>query len=340
MRPRPGTCGRWTTSARRRGARRRRYRRPRRQGSGARRDLLRATELRSYVTWTSRCARPTSAARSPRWRRPAARLLDANWPLLTRTGRQELRLRRALRRRDRPALVARSRGLVAGPAPPSIGSCAERCGSRRPGVLYLHAGPWDLVVQVAVHAASSGGHRLVWLADLRGALDYALAQSSPERLARRSPASGRRSPCLSPHGSPDASDHGIDRCLGKPPTLGPSGLGPESMSPMPSAPAPLSQGKAGRRAVWWHGPAGARCFAASALRSGRGGAAATAGRPVAPGRDVMQDPTNPLSALYPAGGTEGAEAFFARVAARDRADDPEFQASSAARASAPSCGLP
>ncbi|TPG18968.1 nucleotidyltransferase family protein [Pedococcus bigeumensis] len=97
-------------------------------------------------------------------------LLDANWPFLLDADVHELVLRT-------PSGGALDLHWSLGPSPMSI--------DRSPAFGVLHgrsvefdAGPVavrglgdaDAVVHLAVHAAASGGHRLVWLTDLRAAI--------------------------------------------------------------------------------------------------------------------------------------------------------------------------
>lgn len=99
------------------------------------------------------------------------RMLEANWPLLAKSDVRELRLlgptggcvdlhwsigRGAFRQDTSPPFeVLKGRGVVLA----------------LDGLSFPALGPVDMLVHTAVHAADSGGHRLVWMADIRGALD-------------------------------------------------------------------------------------------------------------------------------------------------------------------------
>ena len=96
-------------------------------------------------------------------------LLDRNWTLLRAAEAQELRLRTAS-----GGVVDLHSSLGRGPAStdhaPSVKALWERGrhfdGPHGP---VRTLGPADTLVHLAMHAADAGGHRLVWLADLRAA---------------------------------------------------------------------------------------------------------------------------------------------------------------------------
>lgn len=97
-------------------------------------------------------------------------LLDANWPFLLASDVHELVLRT-------PSGGALDLHWSLGPSPMSIDR-SPPFGVLRDRSVEFDAGPVvvrglgdaDAVVHLAVHAAASGGHRLVWLTDLRAAL--------------------------------------------------------------------------------------------------------------------------------------------------------------------------
>ena len=97
-------------------------------------------------------------------------LLDANWPLLLTADVHELALRT-------PSGGVLDLHWSLGPSSMSIdrSPAFEVLRSRsvefEAGSVVVHGlGDADAVVHLAVHAAASGGHRLVWLTDLRAAL--------------------------------------------------------------------------------------------------------------------------------------------------------------------------
>lgn len=104
-------------------------------------------------------------------RSAGCRLLDVNWPLLERRRVYEL------------ALISRRGGGVdlhwalSGPAagaptsPPWEDLWARRHRVAVNSTEVWTLGPGDTVAHLLVHAALSGGDRLIWLADLRAALD-------------------------------------------------------------------------------------------------------------------------------------------------------------------------
>jgi hypothetical protein len=103
-------------------------------------------------------------------------LVDANWPLLTAAEVHELRL---LAPSGGAIDLHWSLGPGAGPDAyaPAVETLLER--SRSIGIdgLSVRTLDWaDTVVHLAVHAASSGGNRLIWCADLRAVL----AQAPPD----------------------------------------------------------------------------------------------------------------------------------------------------------------
>jgi hypothetical protein len=108
-------------------------------------------------------------------------LLDANWPLLQLADVHELTLRS-------PSGGALDLHWSLGPSPmaidhsPPVEVLLSRAVPLEVGDIRSTAlGDPDALVHLAVHAAASGGHRLVWLADLRAAI----AATAPDRRAVR-----------------------------------------------------------------------------------------------------------------------------------------------------------
>jgi len=175
----------------------------------------------------------------------------------------------------------------------------------------------DLAVHVAVHAASSGGHRLVWLTDLRGALGHALSESSTSDLLGTAQ-EWRAQTTLS------LMARRTRRLLGTevPGELGGTWplrvwAGVDSVASALAAPERAGEGSSPSRLVARSSRASVRMSLRALAR--KGWHWTRSGRAVPPGRELMHDPTNPHSALYPAGGADDAEAFYARVAEQDPA---------------------
>ena len=266
--------------------------------------------LRSYVDLDI-AVRPTDVGRAVEALEAAGcTLLDANWPLLTELDVKEL------------FVEGRSGGAIdlhwglGG----SVGTAAplDRLLARAveieegTGVRYLTLAPWDFAVEVAVHAALSGGHRLVWLTDLRGALDHA-ARVGSGRFARTGGERVGRWPAV------DLMVRRAHRIIGMPV---PPGLPlPGRVGPWPAlarvadavAPPPLV-GRVGPCHGWWPGRAGPPRPAASAPRRERPGRGGVRVGTTRFGTDVLLSQDDPRSGFYPAGGPEGREAFFDKVA--------------------------
>ena len=127
--------------------------------------------LRSYVDLDI-AVQPTDVGRAVEALEDAGcTLLDANWPLLT-----ELDVKEVLLRGHSGGAIDLHWGLgrnvgTAVPVDVLLSRAVELEAST--DVVYRTLAPWDHVAEVAVHAALSGGHRLVWLTDLRGAVDHA-----------------------------------------------------------------------------------------------------------------------------------------------------------------------
>lgn len=108
-------------------------------------------------------------------------LLDANWPLLTQAQVYELRFLGP----SGGALDlhwALSDSLRGCPSPP-VEALFARSEVVALGTTCVRTlDPADTVVHLAVHAVGSGGHRLIWLADLRAALARAGRLAAPGAL--------------------------------------------------------------------------------------------------------------------------------------------------------------
>ena len=237
-------------------------------------------------------------------------LLDANWPLLTQQEVKELLVRGpsggAI---DLHWGLGRDVGMAA-----SVDLLMERTVEIQAstGLRYRTLSPWDQVAEVAAHAGLSGGHRLVWLTDLRGALDYAR--------------------CAAPHGSLDTvatewhARPAVDlmvrrahRTIGMPVPSGRRAAGRpglwsalSALADLVSPPPLVGEGRALSR------------FVARSCRSTQAGsfaAAAHKGRVRLAARHASHPETavlhrldDPRFGFYPAGGREGREGFFDRVA--------------------------
>lgn len=243
-------------------------------------------------------------------------VLDANWPLLRENRVQELRL-------EGPSggAIDLHWSLSSGgspdenTAPPAAVLLNRSSWLDDPNIRFRGLSPADLVVHVAVHAAGSGGHRLVWLADLRGALTWSLTRVTPRELVEVAEEWGAL-PALA------VMAYRVQRQLGWPVPeelldaglRGPWGFmvaGAERAAP------PLLAGQGGSlsRLVARSCRATPRASLGTAAR--KMGAWVRLGAPNPPGAEVMHDPTNPQSALYASGGRDGAEAFYDWVARRE-----------------------
>lgn len=277
--------------------------------------------LRSYVDLDV-VVRPHDlplAARS--LRACGVQLLDANWPLLEREGVQELRflgptggpvdlhwsLGYARPQSDRSPTVS---SLLARSIQVDLGSAVVRT-----------LDPVDTVVHLAAHAAESGGNRLVWLADLRGALQ-ALGPSGLESIPVRA-AEWHVGPAVQLMLRRTQQVLGVDLPTDHLRKVGGRGVwrGAASLSDRLWAPERVIDAPSPGRLL-------ARAAAASQgvstrvtvgkvwrrLRDGGGGPLSAA--------DGLFDANDPSSPLYHEGGHEGEEHFFASVLshARDSRD--------------------
>jgi hypothetical protein len=239
-------------------------------------------------------------------------LVDANWPLLRADRVRELRL---LGPAGAPVDLHWSLGYEPGPHDlgPSVDTLLAR--SRRVdagGADVRTLDGADTLVHLALHAAHSGGNRLVWLADLRGALD-ALPAGAPlgQRVEEWRAAPGLRLMLarlarVLGHGHPppygwtgsasaaawDLLRLGIDGVW--PPERRPDGRSPGRLLARAAAPSPSAS--LGR--VLAHAARGVR-------PPGNGPAWVS----------MLFDSSNPRSPLHPVGGTAAEARFFDDVAA-------------------------
>ncbi|MGB8384205.1 MAG: nucleotidyltransferase family protein, partial [Dermatophilaceae bacterium] len=239
-------------------------------------------------------------------------VFDVNWPMLTAARVHELRLispaggvvdlHWALAADSSGQYTPRAETLMARSVPVDIG-----------GVRVRTLCPADTLVHLAVHTAGSGGHRLIWLADIRGALARAGDDIESGELGqvidewRAKPALGlvlARTHRLLGVELPDQL-----RRLVRPGAwsalvrvadwLSPaelSGTG-GSLSRLVARSCRASPAESLRAAmhkswVWWRGE-----------RRG----------PLTP--EELCNPDDPTSSVYPAGGSGAAEQFYAQVAA-------------------------
>lgn len=240
-------------------------------------------------------------------------LLDANWPLLRRADVHELTLRSA------------SGGAVdlhwsLGPSPmaidhsPPVEVLVSRAVPLEVGHVRTAAlGDLDALVHLAVHAAASGGHRLLWLADLRAGI----AATAPDRTAWREVAGEWGAlPAV------ELMVGRVARVLGEPEVgeaLAGSSAGTwarlDRLATRLSAPERVGTG-AGL----------ARLVARSSRRTARGSASALAGKSLRrftvrsgdTSPDTLADRTSPASARHPVGGEQGRRDFLSWVRTAQR----------------------
>lgn len=239
------------------------------------------------------------------------RLLDANWPLLMKAPVGELRL------------LSEAGGPIdlhwhaCSPASEIPGPSAARLLQRAVpfeirGRSYSTFCPADTVVHLAVHAATSGGHRRQWLLDLDAALRYAEERCVPGQL-RASVDDWEASLPV------DLMLGRAHRALG---TTRPEELAglvqtsswkivaalTERVSGTVEADDKGSLSKLVARSCRPDERRSIRAFGSKSWKwlVGRGSPRL--------GPDVLLDAANPISALHPVGGREAAEEFFAKVA--------------------------
>jgi hypothetical protein len=266
--------------------------------------------LRSYVDLDI-AVRPADLGRAVEALEGAGcTLLDANWPLLTELGVKELFVEgRSGGAIDLHWGLGGSVGTSA-PVDRLMESGVELETST--GVRYRTLAPWDFAVEVAVHAALSGGHRLVWLTDLRGALDHA-ARVDPDGSVGLTVSDWGAGPAV------DLMVRRAHRSLGVPVPPGlplSARVGPwPALARVADAIAPPS--------LVGGGGAVSRLVARSCRSTQLGSLGAAAGKARAWRRDgrstrfgteVLLSQDDPRSGFFPAGGPQGRQAFFDRVA--------------------------
>lgn len=244
--------------------------------------------------------------------RRGCELIDANWPLLMAAEVHELRV---LGPSGGAIDLHWSLGPGAGSDAhaPAVETLLERSVTLEIAGVSVRTLDWaDTVVHLAVHAASSGGHRLIWCADLRAALAQAPAGATALLVARAE--EWRARPAL--HLMLLRAQH----ALGMP-------LSEDLL-------AELSPGRAWSTLVWLTerlapvarargGPSATRIVARSARQDARGSWLALASKAGHVIKDMrggnrttpadLRDATNPRSGLFPQGGTEGRKAFLSSV---------------------------
>ena len=237
-------------------------------------------------------------------------LLDANWPLLSSRNAHELRV------------VGPTGGAIDlhwslgyGPGSerlvPSVDALLERGTVADLGGVESRVLDWaDTIVHLALHAASSGGHRLIWCADLRAALG-AMPPGGARLLVERATEWGA-APAL--HLMLWRAHHALRMPLS-----------PELMAALSPSPAWSSFVRLVERAApvarSGPGPSLTRIVARSAGPDARSswkalrskGILAIRGRGPQLSPAELHDPSDPRSGLYSAGGTPGRRAFLARV---------------------------
>lgn len=177
------------------------------------------------------------------------------------------------------------------------------------GFRYRTLAPADFVVEVAVHAALSGGHRLVWLTDLRGALTTATRGGAVGAVEAVAAEWGAR-PAL---GLMLRRAHDIVG-VRVPPTSARFGVWPALTRMADAAAPPERVGEKGAisRLLARSCRSDQRRSLAAAL--GRSGAWLGRGGTEGPAHGWLHDERDPRSAFYPVGGRDARNAFFAKVA--------------------------
>lgn len=248
--------------------------------------------------------------------RAGFQLLDVNWPLLQRMQVHELSFQTP------SGGVLDLHWALSG---------AERAGSRSPSFSALLSrsehlqlggsgmqtlGLADTIAHLAVHAAQSGGHRLLWLADLRQALARVAEQGLVGGPIAEVVDEWRARPSL------DLMLRRLDRCLDVRTDPGLTSFvdcglwsrfaaAGERFSPPERSGDLGSLSRLVARSSRASGPVSALAFARKSVQWAFD---RHAGRPVA--ARASHDPTDPNSARFSHGGQEAAYQFFEWVAGR------------------------
>jgi hypothetical protein len=244
-------------------------------------------------------------------------LLDANWPLLLAADVHELVLRT-------PSGGAVDLHWSLGPSPMSIDRSPafevlrDRWVEFEAGTVVVHGlGDADALVHLAVHAAASGGHRLVWLTDLRAAI--AATEPDAALLERRAAEWGAQ-PALDVmlgrlgRATGDARSKPYQRGSWHPWSL------VDRVAAWASPPERTATGGSLSRMVARSSRETAATSVVALASKSLSRAAGAVGRTAGAGADLSPaqraDPSSPVSARRPVGGTEGRSEFVRRV--RDR----------------------
>ncbi len=275
--------------------------------------------LRSYIDVDILVPRTDVLAAVAGLEEAGFRLVDANWPLLARASVHELRIMS-------PAGGAVDLHWALGPGPvegdlsPPFARLASRSRELKlPDVTCRTLGAADTVVHLCVHAAAAGGHRLLWLADIRAAVKDARSTLGPR-------ADQALADCAADwHARP-----AVALMVGRSRRV----LGGAAERPMHFARQPSGWrlwttvvDRFSPPVRWDAGPSVSRLMAKS-CRAGTMSSLSAAvgkcwawwstGREAPPTPDALLDPENPSSALYPVGGRDAALAFMADVSATHR----------------------
>jgi hypothetical protein len=272
-------------------------------------------EERSYVDLDV-LVRPSDVAPTlSSLRRHGFVLLDANWPMLETAQVHELRV-------GTPSGGALDLHWSLGPGPrdargaPPAGVLIERSvdvdlGDER--VRTLH--PADAAVHVAVHAAASGGHRMVWYSDLRGAIHHAAERGTLEMVPAVTD-EWRARPALSVMllRASRTLDFPIPPALQ---AVTQPGLwtGLSRVVDCASPPELAGTGRSAARLL--ARAAGADTGASLRAVVAKAWQAKAARRAQSPVTDANLDPDDPRSALFPVGGPAAETLFLERVARED-----------------------
>jgi hypothetical protein len=243
------------------------------------------------------------------------RLLDANWPMLSSAGVHELAF-------QTPTGGALDLHWSLGPSPiqidhsPRFSALWGRSAELQLNVGGLQAralGDADAVVHLAVHAAASGGNRLVWLADLRAALEALAPTPISVRATAKEwgaePALDLMMARLARTLRYEPAIHYLSPGL----TLTPWRLITRLTDQLSPVERSTSAGSAARVVARSARHTEAASLAALATKSARHfGGLVTRDR----GLGDLHDPTDPRSARFPDGGAAARAAFFRQVAQR------------------------